>query len=404
MATAEEAEPGSPGRRQARRVMVVGSGTHFLSGISAYTIRLANALAERHQVSVLFMRRLVPARLYPGWKRVGTDLTRLRPAPGVASFDGVDWFWLPSMLRAALFMLRRRPEVVIFQWWTGAVLHSYLALALLARLRGGRVVVEFHEAQDVGEAGIPLVARYVRLVGPLFMGLADAFTVHSEFDRRLVAQAWPATRRRPTTVLPHGPYDNYAAGGREVLREAPDGVVNLLFFGVIRPFKGLEHLVAAFDALTDEEAARYWLTVVGETWEGWTLPAERIAASPRRARITFVNRYVTDDELHGYLAGADAVVLPYLRSSLSGPLQVAMTYGLPVVLSEVGGNIEAAEGYGGLVLVPPGDPTALTDGLRRVAELAGTRHEHPHSWANTVDAYEPVLAARMSPEGGPASD
>jgi glycosyltransferase involved in cell wall biosynthesis len=69
--------------------------------------------------------------------------------------------------------------------------------------------------------------------------------------------------------------------------------------------------------------------VVGETWEGWTLPGEQIARSPRRDRITFVNRYVSDEELDGYLRGADAVVLPYLRSSLSGPLHVAMGYGLP---------------------------------------------------------------------------
>lgn len=380
--------------------MVVGSGTHFLSGISVYTLHLVNALAEHQRVSLLTMRRLLPARLYPGWKRVGADLSRLRPKPSVASYDGVDWFWLPSIVRAALFLLRQRPDVVIFQWWTGAVLHSYLALALLAKLAGSRVVIEFHEVQDVGEASIPLVYRYVRLVGPLLMGLADAFTVHSEFDRQLVRDAWPQTRRRPTTVLPHGPYDHYAATRQpDVLREAPAGVVNLLFFGVIRPFKGLEHLVAAFDSLSDAEAQRFWLTVVGETWEGWTLPAERIAASPRRERITFVNRYVSDDELHGYLAGADTVVLPYLRSSLSGPLHVAMSYGLPVVLSEVGGNIEAAAGYGGLVLVAPGDPAAIADGLRRAAALAGTRFEHPHSWASTAAAYEPLLAALAAGKG-----
>jgi glycosyltransferase involved in cell wall biosynthesis len=397
----EESPSAHPAGRSRRRVMVVGSGTHFLSGISVYTLHLVNALAARHRMSVLTMRRLLPARLYPGWKRVGADLTSLRPAPGVASYDGVDWFWLPSIFRAAWFIARQRPDVVVFQWWTGAVLHSYLAVALLARLGGSRVVVEFHEVQDVGEASIPLVYRYVRLVGPLFMGLAQGFTVHSEFDRRLVRDAWPQTRRRPTTVLPHGPYDHYAATERrDVLREAPEGVVNLLFFGVIRPFKGLEHLVAAFNSLSDEEAERYWLTVVGETWEGWTLPAERIASSPRRERITFINRYVSDAELHGYLAGADAVVLPYLRSSLSGPLQVAMTYGLPVVLSQVGGNIEAAEGYGGLVLVKPGDPAAIADGLRRVAELAGTHFEHPHSWESTAAAYEPVFEAVMARRGG----
>ncbi len=94
----------------------------------------------------------------------------------------------------------------------------------------------------------------------------------------------------------------------------------------------------------------YWLTVVGETWEGHTLPAEMIARSPYRDRITFVNRYVHDSELDAYLRGADAAVLPYRRSSLSGPLHVAMGYGVPIVLTETGGNIESADGYAGILL------------------------------------------------------
>ena len=79
-------------------------------------------------------------------------------------------------------------------------------------------------------------------------------------------------------------------------REAPDGAVNLLYFGIIRPFKGVEDLVRAYDAIPEDQAHRFWLTVVGETWEGHTLPTELIAASPRRDRITFVNRYVQDEQ------------------------------------------------------------------------------------------------------------
>ena len=63
-----------------------------------------------------------------------------------------------------------------------------------------------------------------------------------------------------------------------------------------------------------------------------------IERSRYRARITFVNRYVHDGELDGYLKGADAVVLPYRRSSISGPLHLAMGYGLPIVITDVGGT------------------------------------------------------------------
>jgi glycosyltransferase involved in cell wall biosynthesis len=378
------------GPRSSRRVVVVGSGNHFLSGISVYTVRLANALASRHRVAMITMRRLLPRRLYPGRDRVGAKLAKLRPDARVASFDGIDWYWLPSMLRGALFLLRRRPQIVIFEWWTGTVLHSYIALALLARLVGARIIIEFHEIIETGEANIPLARGYVRAVTPILMRLAHGFAVHSQYDRQLVLETWAVGRRRPIEVLPHGPHDHYQVerAQPEAIRRAPAGVCNLLFFGVIRPFKGLEHLVAAFEAIPESEIDRYWLTVVGETWEGWTLPTKLMERSPRRDRITFVNRYVTDDELDGYLRGADAVALPYLRSSLSGPLHVAMGYGLPIVMTDVGGNAEAAAGYGGIVLVPPGEPAQLTEALRCVAQLAGQRFEHPHSWSQTATAYE----------------
>ncbi len=59
--------------------------------------------------------------------------------------------WLPAFLR------RQRPDTIVLQWWTGTVFHSYLALALLARALGARVVIEFHEVQDTGEIRLPLV-------------------------------------------------------------------------------------------------------------------------------------------------------------------------------------------------------------------------------------------------------
>ena len=82
--------------------------------------------------------------------------------------------------------------------------------------------------------------------------------VHSEFDRDLVAEHWPVGGK-PVTVIHHGPYDHLTEQGsvragrghaeREILREAPDDVCNVLFFGTIRPYKGLEDLVDAFDSL-----------------------------------------------------------------------------------------------------------------------------------------------------------
>ncbi len=384
-------DPVSPPGPSSLRVCVVGSGTRFLSGISVYTIRLGNALALRHRVTIVTMRRLLPDRLYPGHRRIGQDLTDLSIAPGVERFDGIDWYWLPSLPRALAFLAGRRPQVLILQWWSGTVLHSYLALSLIARLARVRVIVEFHEVIDTGEARLGPARIYVRFLAPIVLHLASGFAVHSAFDRDLLNQTYSLGNRRPIAVLPHGPHDHYLdqdQAAAPVQREAPEGTINLLFFGIIRPYKGLEVLIRAFNQIPPERIHRYWLTVVGETWEDWTLPTRLIEESPYRKRITLVNRYVSDGELDEHLRAANAVILPYLRSSLSGPLHVAMGYGLPIVMSDVGGNAEAATEYGGIELVPPADEGALRSAIERLPERGHDRYQHPHTWDQTAGAYD----------------
>ncbi|HET9849398.1 MAG TPA: glycosyltransferase family 4 protein [Candidatus Dormibacteraeota bacterium] len=370
------------------RICVVGAGTHFLSGISYYTMRLANALAGRHRVSVILMRRLLPARFYPGRSRVGASLGRFEYG---GPTESVDWFWFPSILRAVALLVRERPDVAVFQWWSATALHSYVFLALVTRVLGGRVIIEFHELLDTAEARLPIVYAYVRFMAPVLLRLASGTVVHSEFDRAAVRRTY-RIGRRPVLLVPHGPYDQYVATVPSSRSGAEDSC-NLLFFGVIRPFKGLEDLIVAFDAIPQAEIARYRLTIVGETWEGWTKPADLIARSRYRDRITFINRYVHDDEVGQVFAEADAVVLPYHRSSASGPLQIAMSCGLPVVVTAVGGLPEAVGGYDGAILVPARDPDALRHALGRAAALRGRRFSDPHSWTIAVEHYDRLFAA-----------
>ena len=378
--------PRAGGRRA--RVCVVGPGRHFLSGITYYTHELGGALGTHFDVSALLMRRLLPRRLYPGRRHVGQPLSDVDFSPATPVFDGVDWFWLPSLFRAVRFLRREKPDVVIFQWWTVTVLHTYLVLALVARLSGARIIVEFHESQDVGEASHRGLALYARTAAPLLFRLTSEFIVHSEADRLAIADRYSLPVDRLLAV-PHAAYRPIAA--TSVMREAPPDACNLLYFGVIREYKGVELLVEAFSALPADEVERYWLTVVGETWEGWDAPARLIADSPHRDRITVVDRYVTDAETAAIFAGADLVVLPYRRCSQSGPLQLAVGTGLPVVVTGVGGLTEAAAGYSGAVVVAPDNPAALMDGIRDAQRLVGRRFPVGHDWPATADAFQALI-------------
>lgn len=398
-----EAPTGAP------RIMIVGAGWRFTSGISYYTCRLTNALADVAPVSALLMRQLVPTFLYPGRHRVGEQVNDLTYGPSVEVFDGIDWFWGRSMGRARKFIQTNRPQVLVLQWWTGAVLHSYLRLARLARKSGCKVIIEWHEVQDTGEARIPGVARYVTRAMKLLLAKVDGHVVHSQYDLNLLRRTYFLPDEL-VAIAPHGPYDHHqkdvVPSGRAsdptlTIPPPPTDFV-FLYFGVVRPYKGVEDLVAAFDLLPASVRDHARLVLVGETWEGWTAPRDAVAASPNRDRIEVIDRYVTDAEVADYFAAADAVVLPYRRSSSSGPLHIAMSSGLPVVVTQVGGLVEAAGDYQGTRFVPPADPAALAIALGELPSWRGLRFADPHSWDRTVHAYGELLRRIGAPTWAPA--
>ncbi len=381
--------------------LVVGPGDRFLSGVSYYTALLTSALAERGPVATLLLRRLCPRAFYPGRARVGSTDGTL-PLPRVPVFDGLDWFWGSSALAAWRFWRRIRPSAVILQWWTATVLHSYLALAWLAKRAGARLVVEFHEVQDVGEARLPLVRHYTRAGMRLLLSRTDAVVVHSEFDRLALRDIYPQLADLPIEVIPHGPYADYTPLSRNADTSGLDGTefrrhpprpgepVRLLIFGVVRPYKGHTELAAAARLLT-MSGLDIHVSVVGEVWQGYREPLEELAAILPADRLSVVDRYVTDAEVSAFFAAAHLVVLPYRRSSASGPLHIAMSCGLPVVTTSVGGLVEATAGYTGAVLVPPGDPAALAEGIRTALPLLGRTHVDPHSWTRSGERYEALL-------------
>jgi glycosyltransferase involved in cell wall biosynthesis len=363
---------------------------------------------DQCDTSVILLRRLLPRLLYPGKRRVGLKRASMEYRSDVTIFNGIDWWWGSSLLRAVRFLRARRSKVLLLEWWTAATLHTYLLLALVGRMAGMRVVIELHELQDPGEAGVALARGYGHWGLRALIRLAHGCIVHSKADWHLFESNYGPMDVR-VALVPHGPYDQYRdlqeSGDPDLesvlsaVRTAPksDGVVNVLFFGLIRPYKGLEDLLRVFNALPREEAERLWLTVVGETWENCTEPAHLIATSPHADRITFVNEYVPDEVVGAAFEHADVAVLPYRRSSSSGILHVAMSWGLPIVVTSVGGLPEAASGYAGAVFVPPEDPAMLREGLTKATALAGQKFPDPRSWQDTVAAVR-VAASIDEPE------
>ena len=390
--------PAAPDLPARRRIMLIGPGFRFLSGLSVYTCSLANALVEANDVSVVLLDRLIPERLYPGAHRVGHELTSMDYDPRVRRAGTLDWYWGGSALRLARELMADPPDVIVLQWWTAATLHTYLMVARAAAKAGIPLVLEFHEVQDTGEASVPFVAAYCRRFLTRLLRRASGAIFHNQHDADVFTGLFgqEALGRLNTVIAPHGPYDHVTKpkvadalpttnAAAALQRTKP---TRILSFGLIRPYKGIEDLIQSFDGMTPEQAAQFEIDVVGETWEGWTAPAESIAQSRYCDRIRFDNRYVTDSEAAEFFDQADVLVLPYRRGSASGPLQIAMNNGIFVVLYAVGGLVEAVRDYPGAILVEPGDVDGLRRALLSIVDRRSERFADPHTWSPLVQAVE----------------
>ena len=149
-------------------------------------------------------------------------------------------------------------------------------------------------------------------------------------------------------------YDHYRgikkSEARKKLNISEDFVI--LFFGLLRPYKGVKYLIEAFEKLPGEIAESSRLLIVGEVWEDResVIMAENSAL---REKISLINRYVSDEEVSAFFSACDVVVLPYTRASQSGVAHIAMAFGLPVVATRVGGISESLKDYDGTYFVKP---------------------------------------------------
>jgi glycosyltransferase involved in cell wall biosynthesis len=257
---------------------------------------------------------------------------------------------VPDMLRYRV-QAGRAAEVVHFQWLAVQALDRHL-------LPARPTVLTAHDL-------LPREPRpgQVRAQRRLYDAV-DAVIVHSHYGRGLLVDELGVEADK-VRVIHHGAFSHLTLGKDEVplpaeLAGVPNPVV--LFFGLLRPYKGLDTLLEA------------WRGVRGA--ELWIVGRPRMALEPLRARaraaagVRFVPRFVSDAELPAYFRRADLVVLPYVRTERldwSGVLATALAFGKPTVVSDVGGFGELAAA-GAARLVPAGDAEALRDAITGLLE------------------------------------
>jgi glycosyltransferase involved in cell wall biosynthesis len=250
--------------------------------------------------------------------------------------------------------------------------------------------------------------------------LVHRVVVHSEDNRQELVQLFGLPPER-IAVIPHGSYDLLLPRGRTPKERARaelgldrDAKV-ILFFGLIRRYKGLEFLVEAFERLEASHPDAL-LLIVGEVFRGdaedHAFYSRLVEEASRRRNVRCVPRYVPIGDVASYLSAAEIVVLPYAKTYQSGVLFAAYAAGRPVIVTETGGLPETVEdGKTGLV-VPPRDSAALARAIasllerpslaeemgRNAARLADTVYSWDEIAKATVALYESLLGS--GPAGG----
>ncbi len=298
---------------------------------------------------------------------------------------------VPDMLR--LRGALSGADVVHYQWLTLPALDSLL----LPSNRGRPRVMTAHYI-------LPPDPGRRRLLGARrAFGSMDAVIAHSQFGARRLREQVGLDPGR-VRVIPHGAFDYLTRlpdpAPLPAELEAAEGPV-ILFFGLLRPYKGIETLLEAFAHL---EGAELW--VVGNP--RMPLAPLRELADRAPGTVRFVPRFIDEAEIPELFRRADVVALPYRDGEHSGVVYTALAFGKPMVLSAVGGFPELASEHGAARIVPPGDTAGLaralaeliSDPAARSALAAAARRaaEGPFSWdavaAQTLQLYRELAPAR----------
>ncbi len=353
-----------------------------------YDHALAGALAARGvEVSLVTSRFAYGATPAASGYAVRERFYRWAPgAPGSSLRRGAKLLQHAPDMLAERRAVRAGVDLVHFQWLDVQVLDRWL-------LPSGPTVLTAHDVLP-REGGAAQRRAQARLYSRV-----DAVVVHTGHGaQRLVDEV--GVDPSAVNVIPHAAF----TGLRSVegalpaeLAAVDDGRPVALFFGLLRPYKGLDVLLAAWEGIRD---AQLW--VVG-------MPRMDISALQAAAPegVRFVPRFVGDEEAVGVLRRAEIVVLPYREIDQSGVLASALGLGRPLVLSDVGGFPEVARA-GAARTVPAGDASALHDELAVLLGDAGARHElsaaatkladGAWSWGAVaqahVELYERVLSSR----------
>lgn len=376
-----------------------------MKGISQYCLALCNALSDIADVDFFSFKKLYPEFLYPGGRDKDdsySDYTvKCDRRNTLHGYNPLTW------VKAALAC---KGDVIHVQWWSYVLFPAYFTMLTLLRIRRKKVVMTVHNVlpHEHATAG--------RIFTQILLNLVDGVIVHSDSNKNAFLETYSGVGRKKLFIIPHGvlsvPTTNLTPEeARSKLGMDLRGRV-LLFFGNIRPYKGLNILLTSLKEIV-HRFPDTTLLIAGQSWNDWKEYEDQIRGMDLTRNVTARTSFVHMEDIPLFFLSADIVVLPYLDfEAQSGVGLMALNYGKPLVVTRVGGLDELIEDA--IAAVEPANPAKLAESintilgdptlLERMSE-SSTKMAAKFQWPGiarlTIEAYTDVLKANLENDDSP---
>ncbi len=155
----------------------------------------------------------------------------------------------------------------------------------------------------------------------------------------------------------------------------------ILFFGIVRAYKGLKYLIDSMDLMKRENLKNQpFLLVAGEIWEDKSLFQEQIERLDLKDCVRLDDRYVPDEEAAIIFSAADMLVAPYIDGTQSAAVGLALGFGLPLVVTEIVAGGIAAEKKQNIQVVKAGDADAISQAIQKTISNTWTKTGYRKKW------------------------
>lgn len=337
------------------KIAILSAFYPYRGGIAQFNANIYNELSKTHRVMAYNFKRQYPDILFPGKTQYVEENDEAVKIESLSLLDTVNPF---SYYKTAKIIREWQPDLLLMRYW----------MSWFAPSQGfvGSNMNKNTKVISILDNVIPHEERFFdKPFTKYYLNSNDGFIVLSDAVRDQLLSLKPDAKFIST---PHPVYNHF--GSKLDRNEAHKQLgtnpakKTILFFGLIRDYKGLDILIEAFSHLDNS----YQLIIAGEPYGSFDSYTQLIDKCANKENIALFTRYISDKEVPLFFSAADVCVLPYRTATQSGISAISSHFMLPLITTNVGGLKETIEGPGTGIVVDKIDPIEIAIAIKRYFE------------------------------------